>query len=48
MENIQNPLVHVKKIPKNGHQIVDVDLILLEPFHIYCNNKFALQIYIHS
>jgi hypothetical protein len=29
MENIENHLVRVKTIPKNGHQIVDVDLILL-------------------
>jgi hypothetical protein len=25
-----------------------VDLILLEPFHTYYNNKFSLQMYIHS
>jgi hypothetical protein len=28
--------------------MVDVDLIPLESLHIYYNNKFALQIYIHS
>ncbi len=28
--------------------LVDVDLILLEPFHTYYNNKFSLQMYIHS
>jgi hypothetical protein len=29
-------------------ELVDVELIPLEPLHIYCNNNFALQTYIHS
>jgi hypothetical protein len=52
MENVENPFVLIKKkkkkSAKNGHQMVDVDLIPLEPLHIYCNNIFVLQIYIHS
>jgi hypothetical protein len=28
--------------------VVDVNLIMLKPFHIYYNNNFALQIYIDS
>jgi hypothetical protein len=49
MENVKNPLVPIKnKFPKDGCQVVDVDLIPPQPLHTYCNNRFALQIYIHS
>jgi len=37
-----------KVSPKDGRQMVDVDLIPSKPLHTYCNNKFALQIYTHS
>jgi hypothetical protein len=51
MENAENPFDPIKekkKSPKDGHQMVDVDLIPLKPLHTYYNNIFALQIYIHS
>jgi hypothetical protein len=39
MENTENPLIHVKEKKRNsskdGRQMVDVDLIPLEPFHTY-------------
>jgi hypothetical protein len=40
LKNLRNK--HIK------HKMVDVDLIPLESFHIYYNNRFALQIYTHS
>jgi hypothetical protein len=46
MENVKNPLVPVKSkrktLPRDGHQMVDVDFIPLEPLHTYYNNSFAL------
>ncbi len=52
MENAKNPLVPVKskikKLPKDGRQMVDVDLIPPKPFHTYYNYNFALQTYTHS
>jgi len=52
MENAKNPFVLIKskrkKLPKDGHQMVDVDLISPKPFHTYYNNNFALQTYTHS
>jgi hypothetical protein len=50
-ENVKNLFVLVrtrKNSPKDVHQMLNVDLIPPEPFHTYCNNKFALQLYIHS
>jgi hypothetical protein len=37
-----------KNLPKDGRQMVDVDLILPKPLHTYYNNNFALQTYNHS
>jgi hypothetical protein len=37
-----------KNSPRDGHQMVDVDFILLEPLHTYYNNSFALETYTHS
>jgi hypothetical protein len=51
MENVKKLVILSKtrkKSPNDGHQMVNVDLIPPEPFHTYCNNKFALQLYIHS
>jgi hypothetical protein len=53
MENAQKSLLflfifYFLKSTKDGRQMVDVDLIPSEPLHTYCNNIFALQIYIHS
>jgi hypothetical protein len=39
MENVKNPLIHVKEKKRNslkdGRQMVDVDLIPLKPLHTY-------------
>jgi hypothetical protein len=40
VENLHVPVQKKKKYPQHGHQMVDVDLTLPKPLHIYYNNNF--------